>query len=373
MNQDGETLNPTGLQKTLIRKVENVPWPADFDTLLQQDMNANLQKEENERALLNRLISLILRHDPDVIVGHNVIDFDLDVLLQRMKHHKVTNWSCLGRLKRSEWPKMQGGAGGTNNSTFAERAIASGRLLCDTFRAAQDFLSSAKSYSLSSLAMSQFKESRPDIQYDKIASYFWNAEELVEMIKHSRYDTYLVMNLMFKLQVIPLTKQLTNLAGNLWSRTMTGARAERNEFLLLHEFHANKFITPDKVFNEVSKNTAAGKKKAAYAGGLVLEPKAGLYDKYVLLLDFNSLYPSIIQEFDICFSTVTRQNENVEDCELPDIPEQDLEAGILPRLLKSLVERRKQVKALMKQKDLSVNQLSSVLYILTSLIFDKRH
>ncbi|KAJ4925105.1 hypothetical protein JOQ06_017842 [Pogonophryne albipinna] len=96
------------------------------------------------------------------------------------------------------------------------------------------------------------------------------------------------------------------------------------------------------------------KKKAAYAGGLVLDPKVGFYDKFVLLLDFNSLYPSIIQEFNICFTTVQREayNEDGSD-DIPEVPDQSLEMGILPKEIRKLVERRKQVKQLMKQQDLN--------------------
>ena len=48
------------------------------------------------------------------------------------------------------------------------------------------------------------------------------------------------------LQIIPLTKQLTTIAGNLWFRSLQNARAERNEWLLMHEFYGRKFLCPDK-------------------------------------------------------------------------------------------------------------------------------
>lgn len=161
------------------------------------------------------------------------------------------------------------------------------------------------------------------------------------------------------------------------------------EYFLLHAFHAKKFIVPDKysshakeikvtkrklnngvdeldaddanIENDPLNNDHTKTKKGpSYLGGLVLEPKKGLYDKYILLLDFNSLYPSIIQvcyiflfilpsillakllrlsficnvylylcqqEYNICFTTVERSIDE----SIPRLPS-SRKTGVLPEV-----------------------------------------
>ena len=139
---------------------------------------------------------------------------------------------------------------------------------------------------------------------------------LLNYVNHCEADTYFIAAIALRVQMLPLTKVLTNLAGNSWARTLSGTRAERNEYILLHEFYRNKYICPDKIYGKgkpkVEEENPDGedgvdvKKKDKYKGGLVFEPEKGLYDKFILVMDFNSLYPSIIQEYNICFTTVDR-------------------------------------------------------------------
>ena len=78
---------------------------------------------------------------------------------------------------------------------------------------------------------------------------------------------------MFKLLILPLSKQLTCISSNFWSRTLKGNRAERNDYLLLHEFHRQNFIAPEKkTFKQKNERKGDAGYKAKYGGGLVLEP-----------------------------------------------------------------------------------------------------
>jgi len=201
-----------------------------------------------------------------------------------------------------------------------------------------------------------------------LKSWAATREGLMNYMKHCEADTYFIAAIALKLQMLPLTKVLTNLAGNSWARTLTGTRAERNEYILLHEFYKNKYICPDKVpgkgkpkiedENVEGEENADTKKKDKFKGGLVFEPEKGLYDRVVLVMDFNSLYPSIIQEYNICFTTVERANISEDDDNVPDVPEEQNQ-GILPRLIATLVTRRREVKRLMKDKFATPDQLAT--------------
>lgn len=141
-----------------------------------------------------------------------------------------------------------------------------------------------------------------EIKPDDCPQYYHSVEKLDDFIQSRMVNLSYILEIAVELNILPLALQITNIAGNTLSRTLCAGVSERNEFLLLHAFHANNYLTPSKKKDNDEMNVI--KKRSAYSGGLILEPKKGFYDSFVLLMDFKSLYPSIIQEFNICFTTI---------------------------------------------------------------------
>mmetsp|Transcript_9013 Transcript_9013/g.19030 ORF Transcript_9013/g.19030 Transcript_9013/m.19030 type:complete len:1210 (+) Transcript_9013:3-3632(+) len=355
---------------TLVRPVnfDSNGTMAQFPRDMEKELKAmpELQKSPNERALLSRLFAQLGTWDPDVIVSHNGWGHDIDVLLHRCVDLKVSMWSKIGRRRQMRLPSSSHFG---NGKDWVTAPALDGRLLCDTWISAKEFLGRETTYSLANLAKTQLKEEgRVEIEAADVPAWCKTGKHFVSLAKHTQNDALLVQGLMFKMQVLPLTKQLTNIAGNLWGRTMKGNRAERTEYLLLHEFHPLKYLVPEKLSKKQREEesmeeggaTAGKSKSKKYSGGLVLEPKKGLYDSFILLLDFNSLYPSLIQEYNLCFTTMDWSKSNSpsntadggvpQGDVLPPLPDESLDRGVLPRVIKTLVDRRRNVKKFMKNE-----------------------
>ncbi|PKY01505.1 DNA polymerase alpha, catalytic subunit [Aspergillus campestris IBT 28561] len=328
--------------------------------------------EKTEQFLLSKFLALFERMDPDVLMGHQLQEVDLSILLSRLKEKKTPGWHRLGRLKRGDWPKNFNKGGGF----FTERHLIAGRLMCDVANdMGKSLMPRCQSWSLTEMCDLYLGQGNARQELDTEAalkSWATTKDGLMNFVNHCDTDTYFIAALVLKLQMLSLTKVLTNIAGNSWARTLSGTRAERNEYILLHEFHRNKYICPDKYSSKLQKaeekthdggdddDSADKKKKDKYKGGLVFEPERGLYDKFVLVMDFNSLYPSIIQEYNICFTTVERTATAQNDIEekVPEVPSSDQDQGILPKIIATLVGRRREVKKLMKDKRATPEELA---------------
>lgn len=351
---------------TLLRP-NGIAFPIGFQTEAEK-LKGNHKLVKDEKQLLSLLMAMFQRHDPDVLIGHRLDDVDYSVLLSRLRENKTPGWHRIGRLKRSEWPKSMGKGGG---SFFAEKQLAAGRLLCDLANdLGKSLMTKCQSWSLEEMCQLVLNERREELDNEAaLKTWATTKDGLLNYVKHCQADAYFIAAISMKVQMLPLTKVLTNLAGNSWARTLSGTRAERNEYILLHEFHRNKYICPDKQWGKskvkMEEEAAEGeegvetKKKDKFKGGLVFEPEKGLYDKFILVMDFNSLYPSIIQEFNICFTTVERSDLSEDDDKVPEVPDASQAQGILPRLIATLVSRRREVKKLMKAKDATADQLAT--------------
>jgi DNA polymerase alpha subunit A len=293
----------------------------DIININDNDINKKQQitivRDITEHTLLLKFTEHLKEIDPDVIIGHD-IDNDIQTIIERMSDCKLYNSFYLGRLEH-------------NYKKFNNNHTTTGRLICNTMLSIKEIFKS-KDYNLSYLSKSIYNITIKELDY--FMDYNQTIDSLKDICINIYNNSLLTIKLFQKFNIIPLTKYLTTTCGNTWKRSLVNARAERIEYLLMHKFYDNnpKFIIPDK--KEFT--------KSKYEGGYVLDPKKGFYDTIILLLDFQSLYPSIIKEFNICFTTLQNTKNH----------------GVLPEIVTFLISKRMELKNLFlneKNQELKLN------------------
>lgn len=243
------------------------------------DSQVDFQLEycDSRTLLLKKLNEWFARFDPDAIIGWNVVQFDLRVLHEHARRLAVP--LKLGRGGE----EMQWREHGSGNHYFASAA---GRLIIDGIEALRSATWSFPSFSLENVAQTLLGEGKsidnPYQRMDEINRMF--AEDKPALAKYNLKDCELVTRIFARTELLTFLLERASVTG-LPADRMGGSVAAFTH-LYMPLMHRQGFVAPN----------LGGKPPEASPGGFVMDSQPGLYES-VLVLDYKSLYPSIIRIF----------------------------------------------------------------------------
>jgi DNA polymerase-2 len=235
----------------------------------------------DERDLLKQFLAYLQISDPDIIIGWSVVDFDLLTIQNRCEFYSIP--FAAGRDN----------GGKIFNRTTGQSATARipGRVVMDVPQMLRSYFHTFEEYSLNFVAGEMLGKSKiiESTGKDKVAEInHLFAFNKVELARYNLSDTHLTLEIFNKASILPNAVERTRRSGRLLDRP--GGSVAAFDYLYLPVIHRKGYVACDIIDTR--------KSDAPLPGGYVLEPVAGIYEN-VIVMDFRSLYPSIIMTFGI--------------------------------------------------------------------------
>ncbi|KAI9827344.1 MAG: DNA-directed DNA polymerase delta [Sarea resinae] len=310
-------------------------------------VNTQIFEFDAEEKMLMAWRDFLDKVDPDVIIGYNIANFDFPYLLDRAKHlkcHRFPYWSRLkstiSQAKETNFSSKQMG----NRDTKATNT--NGRLQLDLLQLVQRD-HQLRSYTLNSVCSHFLNEQKEDVHHTMITELFnGTPESRRRLAVYCLKDAYLPQRLMDKLMCLVNYTEMARVTGVPFNYLL--ARGQQVKFIsqLFRKALEQQLVIP---------NIDSKASEEQYEGATVIEPTRGYYDVPIATLDFASLYPSIIQAHNLCYTTLlnkayVEKNNLKKDEDYIITPNGDMfctakiRKGLLATILEELLGARKKAK-----------------------------
>ncbi|MCK4652531.1 MAG: DNA polymerase elongation subunit, partial [Methanosarcinales archaeon] len=308
-----------------------------------------IESFDDEAGVLNRFFEIVRDYDPDVILGYNSNEFDFPYITKRVE------------VLEAQGEKLHANIGRDNRAVFCRkignttRVNVTGRIVADVLPLVRrDY--SIKQYTLKNVAQTLLDIEKFDVSVKQMAEY-WNddGEKLAEFIEYARRDAVLALHLLLDLRLLDKYVALAQVSGALFQDVLYGGQSSMVENLLLREFGKRNRVIPPKPAHDGRYNAPDELK-----GGAVLEPVRGL-QKDAVVLDYKSLYPTIMMAHNLCYSTVitnnagsdsmTRVQNTIRAPSGGEFVPVEVYQGIVPGILEDLLDRRTETKKMMRDAE----------------------
>ena len=310
----------------------------------------------DEYSILEGLTSVVLEHDPDIITGYNIDNFDLPRLADRTQILKrgrgsegvmaLFGWGRAPRLE-TELKRQRDALLPKRQSNRAWNL--SGRVVMDAWWQARQALKPRRE-TLSFVATLLFPDDEDKHKMDVDASNMdeeW-ATRPDEVMAYCVRDAELPLDILQAIQAVRRKEAVASVAKVPLETASNGSTSQLIDSLVIR--------LADKQQVAVPLTGSAEAKEGQITGGYVHDVEAGLHP-WIAILDFKSMYPSIMIGHNICYTTRVdpAQPSQPGPQEVHASPDDvlfrkaELRKGMVPTLLEDLMAQRDEQKVALKQ------------------------
>ncbi|XP_006839989.1 PREDICTED: DNA polymerase zeta catalytic subunit [Chrysochloris asiatica] len=325
----------------------------------------------DEKALFQEITTIIKRYDPDILLGYEIQMHSWGYLLQRAAALSVDLCHMISRVPDDKIENRFAAERDEYGSDTMSEINIVGRITLNLWRIMRNEVS-LTNYTFENVSFHVLHQRFPLFTFRVLSDWFDNKTDLYrwKMVDHYVSRVRGNLQMLEQLDLIGKTSEMARLFGIQFLHVLTRGSQYRVESMMLRIAKPMNYIPVTPSVQQRSQM------RAPQCVPLIMEPESRFYSNSVLVLDFQSLYPSIVIAYNYCFSTCLGHVENLGKYDEfkfgctslrvpPDLLYQirhditvspngvafvkpSVRKGVLPKMLEDILKTRLMVKQSMK-------------------------
>ena len=260
--------------------------------------SAEVVEEASELDLLVKMVEIVRTHDPDILTGYEVHGSSWGYLVERAMHkYEYDLCNEFSRMKSESFGKSGKDADRWGFKTTSMLHV-TGRHIINIWRAMRGELNLLQ-YSMENVVWHLLHRRIPHYSWRMLTDWYTSGRprDLSKVLRHYLRRTRMDIGILEANELIPRTSEQARLLGvDFFSVFSRGSQFKVESIMF-------RIAKPENLLLVSPNRKQVGSQNALECLPLVMEPQSAFYPSPLLVLDFQSLYPSVMIAYNYCYST----------------------------------------------------------------------
>ncbi|KAG5951386.1 hypothetical protein E4U53_003223 [Claviceps sorghi] len=266
--------------------------------MMQKPISTEVVEESSELDLLVRMVEVVRTYDPDILTGYEVHGSSWGYVIERARlkydYNLCDEFSRVKTDSHGRFGKQSDRWGFNTTSTIR----VTGRHMINIWRAMRGELNLLQ-YTLENVAWHLLHRRVPHYSWKTLTAWYKSgkASDLSKIVGYYLSRTMMDLEILETNELISRTSEQARLLGVDFFSVFSRGSQFKVESIMFRIAKPENFILVSPSRKQV------GSQNALECLPLVMEPQSAFYNSPLLVLDFQSLYPSVMIAYNYCYST----------------------------------------------------------------------